>query len=95
MLVELRNQTITFGPLANKTYGDPDFTVSWTASSGLAVSFAASENCTVSGAVHLTGPGSCTVDRFAAERRELQSRARRLAHLLDRARAVQGAESRR
>jgi hypothetical protein len=56
------NQTITFGPLANKTYGDPDFSVSGTASSGLAVSFAASGNCTVSGAtVHLTGAGSCAV----------------------------------
>ena len=61
-LVELTNQTITFGPLANKTYGDPDFSVSATASSGLAVSFAASGNCTVSGVtVHLTGAGSCTV----------------------------------
>ncbi len=61
-LVELRNQTITFGPLANKTYGDQDFSVSATASSGLAVSFTASGSCTVSGAtVHLTGAGSCTV----------------------------------
>ena len=61
-LVELTNQTITFGPLANKTYGDPDFSMSATASSGLAVSFAASGNCTVSGVtVHLTGAGSCTV----------------------------------
>jgi PASTA domain/Regulator of chromosome condensation (RCC1) repeat len=61
-LVVPANQTITFGALANKTYGDPDFSVSATASSGLAVSFAASGNCTVSGAtVHLTGAGSCTV----------------------------------
>jgi hypothetical protein len=55
-------QTITFGELANKTYGDPDFTVSAAASSGLAVSFAASGNCTVSRArVHLPQAGSCTV----------------------------------
>jgi Regulator of chromosome condensation (RCC1) repeat/PASTA domain len=61
-LVELMNQTITFDPLANKTYGDPDFTVNARASSGLAVSFAASGNCTVNGAtVHLTSAGSCTV----------------------------------
>jgi hypothetical protein len=54
-------QSITFGPLANKRYGDPDFGVSATASSNLAVSFTASGNCTVSGAtVHLTGAGSCT-----------------------------------
>jgi hypothetical protein len=55
-------QTISFGALASKTYGDPDFSVSGTASSGLAVSFAASGNCGVSGArVHLTGAGSCTI----------------------------------
>jgi hypothetical protein len=56
------NQTITFGPLPNKKFGDPDFSVSATASSGLPVSFAASGRCTVSGStVHLTGPGSCTI----------------------------------
>lgn len=56
------SQTITFGALANKTYGDPPFTVGATASSGLAVSFSASGNCTVSGTtVTITGAGSCTV----------------------------------
>src|SRR5439155_4813075 len=56
------NQTISFGTLPDKTYGDPDFTVSATASSGLTVSFGASGQCTVSGTtVHLTGPGSCTI----------------------------------
>ena len=56
------SQSITFTPLPDKTYGDPDFTVSATADSGLAVGFAASGNCTVTGAtVHLTGPGSCTI----------------------------------
>jgi hypothetical protein len=61
-LVVPRNQSITFGPLANKTFGAPNFRVSATASSGLAVSFAASGTCTVRDAtVHLTGPGSCTV----------------------------------
>jgi uncharacterized repeat protein (TIGR01451 family) len=56
------NQTITFGALANKTFGDPDFTVSATATSGLTVSFAASSQCTVTGStVHLTGAGSCTI----------------------------------
>ncbi len=54
--------TITFDPLAPKTYGDPDFTVSATASTGLTVSFSASGNCTVSGTiVHITGAGSCTI----------------------------------
>jgi hypothetical protein len=56
------SQTITFGALANKTYGAPDFRVSARASSGLAVSFAAGGRCTVHGStVHLTGPGSCKV----------------------------------
>ena len=56
------SQTITFAPLPDKTYGDPDFTVSATADSGLAVSFGATGACTVSGStVHLTGPGSCTI----------------------------------
>jgi hypothetical protein len=56
------DQTITFAPLANKAYGDADFALSASASSGLAVSFAASGSCTVSGAsVHLTGAGSCTI----------------------------------
>src|SRR5204863_316590 len=48
------NQTITFGALANKTFGDADFNVSATASSGLSVSFSATGNCTISGtSVHL------------------------------------------
>jgi hypothetical protein len=56
------NQTITFGVLAAKTFGDADFAVSASASSGLAVSFAASGNCTISGAtMHITGAGSCAV----------------------------------
>ena len=56
------NQTITFGALADKTFGDAPFTVSATASSGLPVSFAASGNCSVSGTtVTITGAGSCTV----------------------------------
>src|SRR5207253_1404285 len=56
------SQTITFDPLASKTFGDPDFGVSATASSGLAVSFSALGNCTVVAAtVHITGAGSCTV----------------------------------
>ncbi len=56
------DQTITFGPLSGKTFGDPDFTVSASASSGLPVSFTASGNCTVGGStVHITGAGSCTV----------------------------------
>jgi uncharacterized repeat protein (TIGR01451 family) len=56
------SQTITFDPLGDKTYGDADFSVSASASSGLAVGFNASGNCTVSGStVHITGAGSCTI----------------------------------
>ncbi len=57
-------QTITFGPLADKTYGDPDFGVSATSSSALAVTLASSDTsiCTVSsGTVHIVKPGTCTI----------------------------------
>ena len=55
-------QTINFAPLATRTFGDPDFGVIATASSGLSVSFSAGGNCTVSGrTVHLTAAGSCTI----------------------------------
>src|SRR5262249_53677701 len=55
-------QTITFAALSNKSFGDPDFTVSATASSGLAVTFAAGANCSLTGStVHITGGGSCTI----------------------------------
>ena len=54
-------QAITFGALSGKTYGDADFTVSASASSGLPVSYAAGGDCSLSGAtVHITGAGSCT-----------------------------------
>ena len=64
LVITKANQTITFAALANKTFGDPPFTVSATATSGLAVTFAvgASDKCTIAGAtVTLTGAGSCTV----------------------------------
>jgi hypothetical protein len=56
-------QTITFAALPAKTFGEPDFAVSATASSSLPVAFSASGNCSVTGSitVHLTGVGSCTV----------------------------------
>jgi hypothetical protein len=55
-------QTIAFGSIPNQTYGSAPFAVSATASSGLAVSYAASGPCTVSGnTVTLTGVGSCTL----------------------------------
>ena len=42
-------QAITFDPLADKTYGDSDFTVSASASSGLPVYFTATGDCSVLG----------------------------------------------
>src|SRR3989454_1588321 len=55
-------QTISFGALAGKTYGDPDFGVSATATSGLGVSFSASGNCAIAAStVHITDAGSCTI----------------------------------
>jgi YDG domain/Bacterial Ig-like domain (group 3)/MBG domain (YGX type)/Kelch motif len=64
LTISQANQTITFAALADKTYGDADFAVSATASSGLAVSFAvgAGDACTITGnMVHLSGVGSCAV----------------------------------
>jgi hypothetical protein len=58
------SQTITFGTLPNQALGTPPFTVSATASSGLAVSFASTTSavCTVSGAtVTLAAAGTCTI----------------------------------
>ncbi len=62
-------QTITFNPnpLADRTLGDPPFTVAATASSGLTVSFTAGPSgvCAASGAsgstITLVGVGTCTV----------------------------------
>jgi hypothetical protein len=60
-------QTIAFAPLAGRTYGTASFSVSATASSGLAVAFSTTTPsvCTVGGkngaAVTMTGVGVCTV----------------------------------
>ena len=58
------DQAITFGPLADRTYGDAAFGVSATASSGLAVSFSSLTTgvCTVAGStVTIVGAGACTI----------------------------------
>ena len=60
-------QTITFGPLADKTYGDPAFAVNASASSGLPVSFTAGGQCTIAGSmVSLTAAGTCTITAHQA-----------------------------
>jgi hypothetical protein len=62
LTINQASQTIIFGALANKVYGDPPFTVSASASSGLAVTFSATGQCAVAGAtVTLIGVGSCTI----------------------------------
>jgi hypothetical protein len=57
-------QTISFDPVADQTYGDPDVELSATSSSGLTVSFAVggSDPCTVTGTtLHLTHAGICHI----------------------------------
>ncbi len=64
------NQTITFAALPTLTYGGAPFTVSATASSGLAVSFASTTPsiCTVSGTTVtlVGGQNSCTIQASQA-----------------------------
>jgi hypothetical protein len=56
------SQTITFAPLANKTYGDANFNINPTASSGLPVTVLPSGPCTLTGStVAITGAGICTL----------------------------------
>jgi hypothetical protein len=58
------SQTITFGALVNTTYGDPAFSISATASSGLAVAYTTSTpaSCGVHGSiVILLATGTCTI----------------------------------
>ncbi len=61
--VTAASQTITFGALADKTFGDAPFTVSATASSGLIPTFSVvSGSATISGStITLTGAGNVTV----------------------------------
>jgi subtilisin family serine protease len=56
------SQAIVFGALPAKTFGDADFALTATATSGLPVLFAATGNCTVElSTIHITAAGSCTV----------------------------------
>jgi len=55
-------QVIDFGPLEDKTFGAPPFTITASATSGRTVRFSASGDCTVAlASVTLTGAGSCTI----------------------------------
>ncbi len=58
----VQSQTLTFGALSGKTFGDASFDLTATASSQLPVSYTATGACTVSGpTVTLTGAGECSI----------------------------------
>ncbi len=64
LTVSKANQTITFGTLPSKTYGDAPFTLAGTSSSGLATTYSSSDPAvaTVIGSVlTITGVGSVTI----------------------------------
>ena len=64
LTVNKASQTISFDALSSYTFGDPDFELAATASSGLTVSFSGNDDevATVSGtAVHITGGGSVVI----------------------------------
>jgi hypothetical protein len=58
-----QNQTISFDPPTPKTFGDADFGITATATSGLAVSLATSSSaCSLSGStVHIISAGDCVI----------------------------------
>jgi len=62
IVIDKADQSITFGDLADRTYGDAPFAVSATASSGLPVSFSSSGDCAVStDTVTINKAGSCAI----------------------------------
>jgi hypothetical protein len=62
IVVEQADQAITFDPIPAHVFGDPDFAVSATSTSGLPVSFTATGGCTVAASqVTITAAHSCTV----------------------------------
>ncbi len=76
------NQTVTFGALPNATYGDAPFALSATASSGLAVSLAATGNCTLStNSLTISGAGKSQRYRLTGRQQQLQRRAQPGAEL--------------
>ncbi|OGW34314.1 MAG: hypothetical protein A2X58_11960, partial [Nitrospirae bacterium GWC2_56_14] len=57
-------QTITFAPLADRTYGDPDFAPGATADSGLSVSYASSNPAVatiIGNTIHVVGAGTTNI----------------------------------
>ena len=67
LIINKASQAITFAAPANTTFGNPPFTVSATAGSGLPVRFVARGTCTIVGSmVTITRAGSCTVTAYQA-----------------------------
>ena len=68
VMAQKLGQTIIFGALSDQTFGDPPFTVSATATSGLAVGFSSltTNVCTTSGTygsmVTIIAAGACTIE---------------------------------
>lgn len=62
IVIDKAGQSITFGDLADRSYGEAPFAVSAAASSGLPVSFSASGDCAVStDTVTINKAGSCAI----------------------------------
>jgi gliding motility-associated-like protein len=64
LTINKAGQTITFNELANSVYGDPDYELTATASSGLPVSYSSSDDgvVTIDGSsIHITGAGSVVI----------------------------------
>jgi uncharacterized protein YjdB len=65
LVVGKANQTITFGMIASKVAGDPSFTLTATASSGLAITYTSGNTAvatvTSAGVVTIVGPGSTLI----------------------------------
>jgi hypothetical protein len=60
-------QSITFAPLSDKVFGDADYTIAATTTSGLPASFTATGDCSVAGtSVSITAAGSCTITAHQA-----------------------------
>jgi hypothetical protein len=75
LTIDKAAQTITFAALPVKTFGDADFALSAKSSSGLAVTYTATGDATVSlvgsvWEVHITGPGSATITAHQAGNRD-------------------------
>lgn len=71
-------QSITFGALAAKTYGEQDYTLTATASSGLAVTYTSSNPnvaTIVNGQVHIVGAGTTEITASQAGNNDYQAAA--------------------